>query len=363
MEMERKTPLYEKHVEAGGKIVSFGGYSLPVQYTGIIAEHNAVRKQAGLFDVSHMGEVIVSGKDAFDYLQKMMTNDFTSLQDGKIRYTLMCNDQGGVIDDLLVYRCHSEKYLLVVNAGNREKDVAWLNSQKFGDVQVNDISDEIGLVALQGPKAKEILLKVTTEENIPEKYYSFIDQADIQGMKCLISQTGYTGEAGYEIYCNAADIPKIWDLLLESGQELGLIPCGLGARDTLRLEAGMPLYSHEMDEEITPLEAELGFAVKMAKEDFIGKKALVEKGEPSRIRVGLKMTGRGIARENETIYVGETPIGKTTSGTHAPYLGYAIASGIIDREYSEIGTAVEIDVRGRRIAAEVIPLPFYKREQ
>lgn len=361
--MERKTPLYEKHVEAGGKIVSFGGYSLPVQYTGIIAEHNAVRKQAGLFDVSHMGEVIISGKDAFDYLQKVMTNDFTSLQDGKIRYTLMCNDQGGVIDDLLVYRYHSEKYLLVVNASNREKDVAWLNAQKFGDVQVNDISDQIGLVALQGPKAKEVLLKVTTEENIPEKYYSFIDQADIQGSKCLISQTGYTGEAGYEIYCDAVDAPKIWELLLESGKELGLIPCGLGARDTLRLEAGMPLYGHEMDEETTPLEADLGFAVKMAKEDFIGKKALVEKGEPSRIRVGLKMTGRGIARENEVIYMEETPIGKTTSGTHAPYLRYAIASGIIDRKYSEVGTAVEVDVRGRRIAAEVIPLPFYKREQ
>lgn len=361
--MERKTPLYEKHVKAGGKMVSFGGYSLPVQYTGIIAEHNAVRKQAGLFDVSHMGEVIITGKDALNYLQKVMTNDFTNLQDGKIRYTLMCNDQGGVIDDLLVYRYHSEKYLLVVNSGNKEKDVTWLNLQKFGDVQVNDISDVIGLVALQGPKSREILLQVASEDNIPEKYYSFIDQANIQGSKCLISQTGYTGEAGYEIYCDAADTPKIWDLLLQAGKELGLIPCGLGARDTLRLEAGMPLYGHEMNEEITPLEADLGFAVKMAKEEFIGKKALMEKGEPTRIRVGFKMTGRGIARENEVIYIGETPIGKTTSGTHAPYLGYAIAAGIIDRKYSEVGTAVEIDVRGRRITAEIISLPFYKKEQ
>lgn len=359
--MERKTPLYEKHVEAGGKIVSFGGYSLPVQYAGIIAEHNAVRKQAGLFDVSHMGEVIVAGKDALDYLQKVMTNDFTNLQDGKIRYTLMCNDQGGVIDDLLVYRYHSEKYLLVVNASNREKDVAWLNSQKFGDVQVKDISDEIGLIALQGPKSKDILLKVAAEDNIPEKYYSFIDQANLQGVTCLISQTGYTGEVGYEIYCAVPDTPKIWDLLLQAGKDMELIPCGLGARDTLRLEAGMPLYGHEMDEEITPLEADLGFAVKMMKEDFIGKKALVEKGKPTRIRAGFKMTGRGIARENEVIYMGETPIGKTTSGTHAPYLGYAIASGIVDSKYAEVGTAVEIDVRGRRIAAEVIPLPFYKR--
>jgi glycine cleavage system T protein len=360
--MERKTALYECHLAAAGKMVPFAGYLLPIQYSGIIAEHNGVRQKAGLFDVSHMGEVRVSGKGAFDYLQNLLSNDFTDLKAGKVRYALMCNEDGGVIDDLLVYKWDEENYLLVINAANREKDVLWMKSKEFGEVQVEDVSDEMSQIALQGPKAKEILLKVTEEGNLPAGYYSFLPEAEIQGIKCLISQTGYTGESGYEIYCSNEDAPRLWYLLLEIGQDVGLLPCGLGARDTLRLEAGMPLYGHELSMEITPFEADLAFAVKMAKADFIGKEALLAKGEPTRKRVGLKVIGRGIVRENELLYVGDEVVGQTTSGTHAPYLGMPIAMALVGQEYSTLGTQMEAEVRDRRILVEVVPLPFYKKD-
>ena len=360
--MERKTALYECHLAAAGKMVPFAGYLLPIQYSGIIAEHNGVRQKAGLFDVSHMGEVKVSGKGAFEYLQKLLSNDFTDLKAGKVRYALMCNEDGGVVDDLLVYKFDEENYLLVINAANREKDVLWMKSKEFGEVQVEDVSDEMSQIALQGPKAKEILLKVTEEGNLPAGYYSFLPEVEIQGIKCLVSQTGYTGESGYEIYCSNEDAPRLWYLLLEIGQEVGLLPCGLGARDTLRLEAGMPLYGHELSMEITPFEADLAFAVKMAKADFIGKEALLAKGEPTRKRVGLKVIGRGIVRENELLYIGDEVVGQTTSGTHAPHLGMSIAMALVGQEYFAPGTQMEAEVRGRRISVEVVSLPFYKKD-
>ena len=345
--MELKTPLYDAHVKAGGKIVPFAGYLLPVQYeTGVIKEHMAVRTQAGLFDVSHMGEVLCEGKDALANLNQILTNDFTNMVDGQARYSPMCNEHGGTVDDLIVYKKSAQHYLIVVNAAT-----------------FKDVSSEYAQLALQGPKAMEILKKLTAEENIPKKYYHAVFDAEVAGIPCIVSKTGYTGEDGVELYLASEKAEEMWDALLEAGKEEGLVPCGLGARDTLRMEAAMPLYGHEMNDDITPLETGLKFAVKMAKNDFIGKSALEEKGTPPIKRIGLKVTGRGIIREHQDVYVDDKKIGHTTSGTQCPYLGYPIAMALVDADSVEIGDTVEADVRGRRVAAEVVALPFYKREK
>lgn len=359
--MELKTPLYETHIKYGGKIVPFAGYLMPVQYEGVIAEHMAVREKAGLFDVSHMGELFYEGPDALANLNHVLTNDFTSMADGRVRYSVMCNDKGGVIDDLIVYKFNDQKYMAVVNAANREKDVAHMKAELFGDVTFTDRSDDYALIALQGPASLDILSKITKDADIPKKYYSFIDGADVGGIKCMISQTGYTGELGFEIYLAPADASAMWEQLLETGKEYGLVPCGLGARDTLRLEASMPLYGHEMNEEISPFETGLDFGVKMNKEDFVGKAALAERGEPAVTRVGLKVTGRGIVREDNDLYIGDQKVGHSTSGTHCPYLGYPVAMALVEKSAAEVGTKMEADVRGRRIEVEVIPMPFYKK--
>ena len=361
--MELKTPLYDAHVKAGGKIVPFAGYLLPVQYgTGVITEHMAVREKAGLFDVSHMGEVLCQGKDALANLQKLLTNDFTNMVDGQARYSPMCNENGGTVDDLIVYKRGDNDYFIVVNAANKDKDYQWMLDHQFGEVTFTDASSEYGQIALQGPKAMDILKKLTAEENIPKKYYHAVFDTEVAGIPCIISKTGYTGEDGVELYLASENAEKMWDALLEAGKDEGLIPCGLGARDTLRMEAAMPLYGHEMDDEISPLETGLTFAVKMGKEeDFIGKKAMEERGEPKITRIGLKVTGRGIIREHQDIYIGEKKIGHTTSGTHCPFLGYPIAMALVDAGSVEIGNKVEVDVRGRKVEAEVIALPFYKR--
>ena len=347
--MELKTPLYDVHVEEGGKIVPFAGYLLPVQYeTGVIKEHMAVRTTAGLFDVSHMGEITLTGPTAKDSLNHLLTNDYTEMPINKVRYSVMCNENGGCVDDLVVYKFGEEDYLLVVNAANRHKDFDHIKANILPGTVAEDISDSVGQVALQGPKAPDILKKLVAEENLPKGYYTAERHVDIGGVDCLVSRTGYTGELGYEIYMPAEETPKIWGLLREAGEEFGMIPCGLGARDTLRLEAAMPLYGHEMNDEITPLEAGLDFGVKMNKDEFLGKEALEAKGEPRIIRVGLEVTGRGIVREHQDVYVGEEKIGMTTSGTHCPFLGKAVAMAMVPREYAGIGTEVEVDVRGRR---------------
>lgn len=360
--MELKTPLYDVHVKYGGKIVPFAGYLLPVQYgTGVIKEHMAVRTACGLFDVSHMGEITCIGKDALRNLNALLTNDYSAMYDGQARYSPMCNENGGVVDDLIVYKVRDEHYFIVVNAANKDKDFAWMKSHAFGDAVFTDISAEVAQIALQGPKAQQILEKLVPAEDIPEHYYSAKFHRKLAGTDCMISRTGYTGEDGFEFYLAAQEAPKLWELLLETGKEEGLIPCGLGARDTLRLEAAMPLYGHEMNDEITPFEAGLGIFVKMDKENFIGKAALEAARAPRRKRVGLKVTGRGIIREHADIYVGEEKIGQTTSGTHCPYLQAPVAMALLDTAYTAIGTSVEADIRGRRVAAEVVRLPFYKR--
>lgn len=360
--MERKTPLYEMHLKYGGKMVPFAGYLLPVQYgSGVIAEHMAVRTACGLFDVSHMGEITCTGKDALRNLNHLLTNDYSEMYDGQARYSPMCNENGGVVDDLIVYKVRDDHYFIVVNAANKDKDFAWMKEHEFGDAVFTDISEEVAQIALQGPAAQRILEKLVSAQEIPEHYYSAGFHRQIGGSDCIISRTGYTGEDGFEFYLAAQEAAKLWELLLETGKAEGLIPCGLGARDTLRLEAAMPLYGHEMDDGITPLEAGLGIFVKMGKEDFLGKAALEAAGTPQRKRVGLKVTGRGIIREHADVYDGEKKIGQTTSGTHCPYLKAPLAMALLDSAYTAPGTVVEADVRGRRVAAEVVKLPFYKR--
>ncbi len=361
MELKR-TPLYAAHIRWGGKMVEFGGFEMPVQYaTGVIREHMAVRTACGLFDVSHMGEVTLEGPDAVKNLNRLLTNEYSGMAEGQARYSPMCNEHGGTVDDLIVYRITVDRYFIVVNASNREKDVAWIQAHLTGKAKATDISDSIGQIALQGPKAESILRKLTAEENIPRKSYYACWDRNVGGIRCIVSRTGYTGSDGFELYCAAEETEKLWEMLLATGAADGLIPCGLGARDTLRLEAGMPLYGHELSDTISPLTSGLGYFVKMEKDDFIGKAALAAAGEPKQRRVGLKAVGRGIPREHQDVYIGDRRIGQTTSGTHCPYLGYPAAMAIIDAEYRTPGTAVEVDVRGRRVAAEVVKLPFYKK--
>lgn len=360
--MDKKTPLYDLHVQLGGKIVPFGGYLLPVQYpSGLIAEHMAVRQACGLFDVSHMGEIQFTGPDALNTLQMLCTNDLSGMEVGRVRYTPVCNEQGGIVDDLIVCKMAEDRYMLVVNAANKDKDYAWFKEHAKEDVPVEDLSDNYALLALQGPKAPETLASLTGEQELPSKYYTFLENIDVAGVNCMVSRTGYTGELGYELYCTPADATKLAEALLEAGKPFGLIPCGLGSRDTLRLEAGMPLYGHEMSDSITPLEANLSMFVKMNKDNFIGKQALLERGEPERIRVGFEVTDRGIAREGSAVFVGDEQIGEVTSGTMLPFLGKAVGMALVKREYADLDQELTIDVRGRKVGAKVIPLPFYKR--
>ena len=361
--MERKTPLYEAHVKAEGRIVPFAGYLLPIQYpTGVIKEHMAVRTAAGIFDVSHMGEILCQGPDALANLNRLLTNDFTGMKDGQARYSPMCNEQGGTVDDLIVYKRAEGDYLIVVNAANKDKDFQWMKDHQEGKVTFTDLSDEYAQIAVQGPKAFAVVEKLSEKGTIPDKYYHVNFDALVAGIPCIVSTTGYTGEDGVEIYLAAEKGEEMWNELLKAGEEEGLIPCGLGARDTLRLEAGMPLYGHEMNDEITPLEAGLSFAVKMNKSDFIGKDALEKAGEPAIVRVGLLVTGRGIVREEQDVYDQEgNKIGRTTSGTKCPSTEKPVAMARVPREFAAPGTALIVDVRGRKVETEVVKLPFYRK--
>lgn len=356
--MEKKTPLYQKHLDSEGRMVPFAGYLLPVQYpTGVIAEHTAVRTQAGIFDVSHMGECVIAGEDALANLNRILTNSFDTLAVGAARYALMLYDNGGQVDDLIVYRMGAETFFLVLNASNTEKDIAWLQEHLRGNATLNDLSHCTAQIALQGPLSKEIVSRFCNPEELPVKYYTFTPQMEVAGVPCMVSRTGYTGEFGYELYMAPEGAEAVWDAL----KSAGAVPAGLGCRDTLRLEAAMPLYGHELGEEVNPIAAGLGFAIKLDKPDFIGKEALLAQGEPKRVRVGLRVTGRGVIREQAPVLLEGHEIGITTSGTHCPTLGVGCAMAYLDKEHSQVGTALEVSVRGRAVAAEVVPLPFYKR--
>lgn len=360
--MDQKTPLYDTHVRLGGKMVSFAGWVLPVQYTSIRQEHMAVRTACGLFDVSHMGELLLTGPNALGALNHLLTNDFTDLQPGFARYSPMCNEQGGTVDDLIVYMKGENDYFIVVNAANKDKDYAWMKAHLPQGASVTDASSSYAQLALQGPEAEKILRKIVSPEDIPEGNYTVRFDRTIQGIPSIISRTGYTGEDGFEIYVPSASAEKLWDLLMEAGKDEGLMPCGLGARDTLRLEAGMPLYGHEMDDTVSPRETSLGIFVKMKKPEFVGKEALLAKGKPTVKRAGLKVTGRGIVREEQNVYKEGVLIGHTTSGTFCPFVNAPVAMAILPKEDAEPGTPLQVDVRGKMVDVEVVKLPFYKRE-
>lgn len=358
------TPLYEKHIKCNGKIIDFGGWSLPVEYTGIIPEHEAVRTKAGIFDVSHMGEITVHGEDAKNYLQMVLTNDISLLNNNQIAYTTMCYPHGGVVDDLLVYKYTNENYLLVVNASNTEKDFQWLKENLFGNTEIQNVSDKYAQIALQGPLAQTILQKVT-EKNLNDiAFYYFSDNVQIGNIKALVSRTGYTGEDGFELYFDSSNAEKVWDILLEAGKEEGLIPAGLGARDTLRFEASLPLYGHELDENITPFEAGLGFCVKLGKEKFIGKEALTKQKEDGLIRkiVGFEMVDRGIPRSNYEVYAQGRKIGHVTTGSYSPTLKKNIGLALLDSAYTKEGSEIEILIRNKNLKAKIIKKPFYTKK-
>lgn len=362
--MEKRTPLYDVHVAAGGKIVPFAGFELPVEYpTGLMKEHEAVRTACGLFDVSHMGEVTFEGEGALATLNHLMTNDFTEQPVGKCRYSALCYEDGGMVDDLIVYRRAEDCFLVVVNAANKDKDVAWMRDHLLPGVVMTDISDDVAQIALQGPASCAVLARITAEDSLPTGYYTFTEHVDLAGVDCLVSRTGYTGEDGFEIYCAPTDATAVWSALMEAGADEGIMPCGLGARDTLRLEAAMPLYGHEMDETVDPLEAGLGFAVKMDKEAFVGRDALAEKGAPARERIGLEVVGRGIVREHESVFFEGRQIGHTTSGTFCPHLKKACAMALVETGALSVGDEAEVEVRGRRVAVRVVGLPFYRRQK
>lgn len=360
----KRTPLFELYKQSGGKTIDFGGWDLPVQFSSIKEEHEAVRTKAGLFDVSHMGEVDVRGSDSVAYLQKMMTNDISKLKDNEALYTAMCYEDGGTVDDLLVYRLKENHYLLVINASNIDKDVAWLLDHVEEDVQVTNISPSIAQLAIQGPKAEEILQKLT-DTNLSEiSFFHFRNDVRINKVSALVSRTGYTGEDGFELYCQADEAKVLWTDLLEAGKEEGLIPCGLGARDTLRFEAKLALYGQELSSSITPIEAGIGFAVRPQKETaFIGQEVLKdqkENGAPRKL-VGIEMIERGIPRNGYPVFASDKEIGFVTTGTQSPSLKKNVGYVLIEKEFAVIGQELLVEIRGKKVKAEVVKSPFYKR--
>jgi len=360
----KRTPLFNNHLESKGKLIDFGGWELPVEYSGIRTEHDAVRNAAGLFDVSHMGEITVTGEAAEEYLQNIVTNDISVLSNYQICYTTMCYPDGGVVDDLLVYKYSNKKYLLVVNASNTEKDYEWLDTHSIENVTIKNVSDEYSQLAIQGPKAQEILQKLSDMDLNEIEFYHFADNVKIREINALVSRTGYTGEDGFEIYLPSAEGPILWDLLLESGKDFGLIPAGLGARDTLRFEAALPLYGQEIDKDITPLEAGLGFCVKLSKEKFIGREALAkQKSEGLKRKLaGFEMTERGIPRSHYQVYADGKKIGYVTTGSLSPTLNKNIGLALLDIDYTKEGTEIEVEIRNKKVKAKIIKKPFYTKK-
>lgn len=357
----KRTPLHEEHERLNARLVPFAGYAMPVQYpAGIVKEHQAVRNDAGLFDVSHMGEFEVRGPEALELIQHLLTNDASKLEVGQAQYTVLCKPDGTALDDCIVYR-FEDHYMVVVNAGNLEKDRAWFEqAARTYDVEFTDRSEAFGLLALQGPKAQAILARLTGTDLDAIPFYRFAE-GTVAGREAVISRTGYTGEAGFELYVAAVDAPHLWRTLLEEGEADGLIPAGLGARDSLRLEVGYILYGNDLDERHTPLEASLGWVVKLGKGDFVGREALErqkERGLTEKL-VGFVLSERGFPRQGYEIrYEGE-PAGEVTSGVLSHSTGKGIGMGYVPVEASKPGTALEIVIRDRAIPAEVVRPPFY----
>ena len=362
----KKTPLNARHRASGAKMVPFGGWDMPVEYSGIVAEHLAVRERAGLFDVSHMGEIEIAGKDALAAVQLISSNDANKLAVGQAQYSGLLTPEGTFVDDLLVYRQGPSHFLLVVNAGDIAGDYAWIaeHIKPAGDASAVDASSRYALISVQGPAAQSVLQTLTEIDLAGMKYYWF-GHGEVAGVRATVSRTGYTGEDGFEVFVPPQSADAIWLALLEAGKSVNVIPCGLGARDTLRLEASMRLYGQDMDRTITALEADLGWIVGWKKDDFIGAAALREQkaaGVKKKI-VGFEMVDRGIARHGYDAYVGNEKAGVVTSGTQTPLLKKSIGMGYLPIEHTAPGTEFDVDIRGRRTRARVVPMPFYKRQK
>jgi len=380
-EILKKTPLNDVHRRLGGKMVDFGGWDMPVQYTaGVIEEHMRTRTAAGLFDVSHMGEIWVEGPDAIEFVNSITTNDVTALADGQAHYTAMPNEKGGVIDDLLVYRFGPDKLFLVLNAGTTDKDWEWIKgnaergvrnaeSGEFVEpnIQLRNASSEFCQIAIQGPKAETILQTLTDIDLSGIKYYWFTT-GKVDGVEAIVSRTGYTGEDGFEVYAAPEYAEQLWNKMLEAGgfgEPDGILPAGLAARNTLRLESAMALYGHELSDEISTLEANLGWITKMKKGDFVGRDALADQKERglSRKLVGFEMVDRGIARDGFDVFVGDEKVGYVTSGSPAPYLKKNIGMAYLPPSFANTGQEIKIDVRGKLLTAQVVETPFYRRNK
>lgn len=361
--MTKRTPLFEAHKKSGARFVEFFGWEMPIQYTSIIEEHNAVRNKAGLFDVSHMGRIDVSGPDSFDFVQKLITNDVSKLEKKQALYTPMCYESGTIVDDLIVYKLDDDHFLLVINASNREKDFEWMKKNEEGDMQLKNVSDEVGMIAFQGPNSEKVLQRLTDYDLSALKYFR-IDDIELDGIKTMTARTGYTGEDGFEIYAADVEIKHIWNKILELGKEEGVVPVGLGARNTLRLEACMMLYGNDIDDTTTPLEAPLSWTVKLDKDHFIGKEKLLEQKEKGvkKKLVAFEMIDRGIPRHGYKIFA-EDEIGIVTSGTFSPTFKKNIGLGYVDIKFKEIGNEIKIHIRNNLCRAKIVKIPFYKRSK
>ena len=354
----KQTPLYKRHVELGAKMVDFAGYQMPIQYTGIIQEHNAVRHSAGLFDVSHMGEFIITGDEAEVFLDYVTINDVVSIQPWQAQYSAMCYEDGGIIDDLLIYR-YPDHFMLVVNASNKEKDLDWFMAHKLDNVDILDISDQTGLIALQGPKSRSILQNIF-DINLNEIDFYWFDVAKINGNSATIARTGYTGELGFEIYADHDNMVKIWDAIMKAGGD-AVEPTGLGCRDTLRMEMKYCLYGNDIDASTNPIEAGLGWITKLDKDNFIGKEALVDaKANITRKLVCIEMIDRGIPRKGYTIVNNGAVVGEVTSGTQSPSLNQGIGLAYVAKGFAKTGTKLKMKVRHKLLNCIVVKSPFYK---
>ena len=343
-------------------MVEFAGWEMPVQYQGVIEEHRAVRSRAGLFDVSHMGEIEIRGNGAMEFCQRMTANDVSRVKCLQAQYNLLLNERGGIIDDVIFYRLEENIFFICVNASNSDKDFAWLRAHVPVKMEVENVSAKYGQLALQGPRAEKILQSLT-EARLPELKSFYFIFADVASIRCLVARTGYTGEDGFELYCHSDDAMQLWTALLETGDPEGLVPVGLGARDTLRLEKAYPLYGHELDDTTTPLEAGLGWVTKFSKPDFIGREFLIQQKERGvgRKLAGLEMLEPGIARAGYQIFKNDIRVGRVTSGTKSPSLGKSIALGYVGVEHTALGNIVDVEIRSRKIAAKIVSLPFYSR--
>lgn len=369
--MLKRTALYEEHHSLGGRLIDFGGWELPVQYSGVIDEHLACRSHAGLFDVSHMGEVHVEGSDAESYLNFLVTNNVAQLAIGQAQYTVMCHENGGIVDDLVIYRRAQNRFLVVVNASNTDKDFKHMLfvrdhfQSRWNDLQITNESPKYTQIAIQGRKAEKILSKITDTPLSSIRTYWFTEGSVLKNIPAVIARTGYTGEDGFEIYTPWDEGPKVWRALLEKGTPEGIKPCGLGARDTLRLEMKYPLYGNELNDHTHPLEAGLGWVVKLAKGEFVGRAALMEAKEKGLKRqlVGFEVLERGIPRHGYTVWNtgGTQNLGEVTSGTQSPCLKKSVGIAYVDIASAKVGSRIAIDIRGNKTAAEIVPTPFYKR--